>query len=276
MNSTDLGKALRELRQASGKEAKAVARSAAMSPSKLSKIENGHLAPSVIDVERILTALDVPEVVKAQLTEAARVVATEATAWSIYRRTGLHKHQDEIRAIEAQTRLLRVFQPSCIPGLLQSPEYVRAVQQNSELTDDALEKMIGARMRRQEVLYDRRRQFHFLITESVLRWELIRPAMMAAQLDKLVTMSRMPNIVIDVVPQASPKAHLPTCSFVIFDTRLVIAEIPHAEITTSEPKDVDQYVKKFQAFENAADKGDAMRAMVESIRDEFLREQEID
>ncbi|MFE9255580.1 helix-turn-helix domain-containing protein [Streptomyces sp. NPDC006879] len=274
MNSTDLGRALRELRKASGKEAKAVARSAAMSPSKLSKIENGHLAASVIDVERILSALGVPEEVKAQLTEAARVVATEATAWRIYRRTGLHKHQEEIRAIEGQTSLLRVFQPSCIPGLLQSPEYVRAIQQNSDLTEDALEKMIGARMRRQEVLYDRRRNFHFLITESVLRWALVRPPMMAAQLDKVVTMSRMPNIAIGVVPQSGAKHELPTCSFVMFDARLVIVEIPHAEITTSEPRDVDQYLRKFEGFERLALTGDVMRSMVESIRDEFLQEQE--
>ncbi|MFE3605300.1 helix-turn-helix domain-containing protein [Streptomyces goshikiensis] len=274
MNSTDLGRALRELRKASRREAKAVARSAAMSPSKLSKIENGHLAPSVIDAERILSALGVPAEVKAQLTEAARVVATEATAWRIYRRTGLHKHQEEIRAIEAQTSLLRAFQPSCIPGLLQSPEYARAVQRNSELTEDALEKMIGARMRRQEVLYDRQRTFRFLITESVLRWALVRPPMMAAQLDKLVTMSRMPNIVIGVVPQSAPKNDLPTCSFVMFDTRLVIVEIPHAEITTSEPRDVEQYLRKFEGFEDLALTGDAMRCMVEGIRDEFLQEQE--
>ncbi|MFJ9522533.1 helix-turn-helix domain-containing protein [Kitasatospora sp. NPDC101801] len=275
MKSTDLGKALRELRLASGKEAKAVARSAAMSPSKLSKIENGHLAPSVIDVERILTALEVPDEVKAQLIETARVVATEATAWSIHRRAGLHKHQDEIRAIEATTGLLRIFQASCIPGLLQTPEYVRAVQQKSELSDDALEKMIGARMRRQEVLYDSSRRFHFIITESVLRWRLVRPPMMAAQLDRLAAMSRMLNISLGIVPLSAPMPELPTCSFVLFDTRLVIVEIPHAEITTREPKDVEQYVRKFDSFDRVALAGSEGRALIEGIRDEFLREQEI-
>ncbi|MFJ3216996.1 helix-turn-helix domain-containing protein [Kitasatospora sp. NPDC086801] len=274
MRGTDLGKALRELRLASGKEAKAVARGAAMSPSKLSKIENGRLAPSVIDVERILTVLEVPDEAKVRLAEAARAVATEATAWRIYRRAGLHKHQEEIRAIEARTQVLRVFQHSCIPGLLQSPEYVRAVQQHSELTDDALEKMIGARLRRQEILFDPARKFHFLITEPVLRWEIISLPMMAAQLDKLVAMSRLPNIAVGVVPQSAPKPQLPTCSFVMFDARLVIVEIPHAEITTSEPRDVEQYASKFQAFEQVAVVGNEMRRMVEEIRDEFLTEQE--
>ncbi|MFF3001335.1 helix-turn-helix domain-containing protein [Kitasatospora sp. NPDC057940] len=271
MRGTDLGKALRELRLASGKEAKAVARSAAMSPSKLSKIENGRLAPSVIDVERILTALEVPDEAKVRLAAAARAIATEATAWRIYRRAGLHKHQEDIGAIEAKTQVLRVFQHSCVPGLLQSPEYVRAVQQHSELTDDALEKMITARLRRQEILFDPARKFHFLITESVLRWEIVSPPMMAAQLDKIVAMSRMPNITVGVVPRSAPKSHLPTCSFVMFDARLVIVEIPHAEITTSEPRDVEQYASKFQEFEHASVVGNEMRCMVEEIRDEFLR-----
>ncbi|MFF2122833.1 helix-turn-helix domain-containing protein [Kitasatospora sp. NPDC058184] len=271
MKGTDLGKALRELRLAARKEAKAVSRSAAMSPSKLSKIENGRLAPSVIDVERILAALGVPEDTKSHLTEAARAVATEATAWRILRRAGLHKHQEDIRAIEAQTQELRVFQHSCIPGLLQTPEYVRAVQQHSELTDEALEKMISARLRRQEVLFDQARRFHFLITEPVLRWELIPRLMTAAQLDRLVAASRLPNVTIGIVPLPAPKSQLPTCSFAMFDSRLVIVEIPHAEITTSEPKDIEQYVLKFHAFERAAATGGEMRGLVESIRDDFLR-----
>ncbi|MFE7618407.1 helix-turn-helix domain-containing protein [Streptomyces sp. NPDC057496] len=276
VNRADLGKALRELRVASGKQAKVVARSAAMSPSKLSKIENGSLPPSVLDVERVLEALDVPPEIKGELAEAARRVATEATAWRIYRRTGLHKHQGEIQAIEARTTLLRVFQPSCIPGLLQTPEYIRGVQRSSELTDDALEKMIGARLRRQEILHIRARNFRFLIFEPVLRWRLIPEPIMAAQLDKLITMSRMPNIKIGVVPLSAPIPAPPTSSFVLFDSRLAITEIPHAEITTSEIRDIELYEDKFNAFERVALSGDNMRNLVASIRDDFLREQETD
>jgi transcriptional regulator with XRE-family HTH domain len=65
VNRAQLGAALRALRQASGKEAKAVARGALMSPSKLSKIENAKLAPSATDVERILLAIGVSPEIKA-------------------------------------------------------------------------------------------------------------------------------------------------------------------------------------------------------------------
>ncbi|MGW4807397.1 helix-turn-helix domain-containing protein [Kitasatospora sp. NPDC004272] len=274
MNGVDLGRALRELREASGKEAKAVARTALMSPSKLSKILNGKAAPSVTDVERILAALEVPPEVSARLVEAARAAATETTAWRVYRRTGLHRHQEEIRAVESQAESVRVFQASCVPGLLQSPEYVRAILRNSELSDEGLEKMVGARLRRQEALYEEHRSFRFLVTESVLRWRLVRPAMMAVQLDRLVAVSRMSNVSVGVVPLGARVPEPPTCSFVLFDARAAVVEIPHAEVTTREPRDVEQYVRKFRAFEQVALDGDAMRSLVQGIRDEFLRERE--
>ncbi|WP_030662435.1 helix-turn-helix transcriptional regulator [Streptomyces rimosus] len=276
MNAIDIGQALRELREASGKQAKVVARGAAMSPSKLSKIENGVLAPSVIDVERILAALEVSEEAKVRLMEIARQVATEATAWRIYRRSGLHKHQEEIRAIEASTTLLRLFQPSCIPGLLQTPEYVRGILEGWNLTEDALEKMVGARLKRHDVLHHEGRSFHFLITESVLRWEIIGVRSMAMQLDKIISMSRFPNITIGVVPQRGVKPGLPTSAFVLFDTRLATIEVPHAEITTTEIPDIDLYLDKFRNFERVAVTGDDMRDLVSGIRDDFLRQQETD
>ncbi|WEV29717.1 helix-turn-helix transcriptional regulator [Streptomyces sp. 71268] len=269
-----MGRALRDLRAASGKQAKAVARSAVMSPSKLSKIENGVLAPSLIDVERILSALEVSEEVKARLAEVARQAATEATAWRIYRRTGVHKHQNEIRAIEAQTSLMRLFQPACVPGLLQTPEYARAVLGRHGYTDGVLEKMMGARLLRQEVLFEADRTFRFVITESVLRWQLVSPSKMAAQLDKLMSVSRMPNVTLSVVPLAAPMTDLPSSSFVLFDANLVIVEIPHAEVTTSEARDVELYTKKFDGFENVAIGGQEMRALVSRLRDDFLRQQE--
>ncbi|KOG91739.1 helix-turn-helix domain-containing protein [Streptomyces varsoviensis] len=274
MNNINIGRALRELRKASGKQAKAVARSALMSPSKLSKIENEALTPSLMDVERVLTALEVSEETKARLTEAARKAATEATAWRILRRTGLHKHQDEIRAIEAQTAGMRLFQPSCIPGLLQTPEYTRAVLRRHGYTQGALEKMMGARLLRQEALHDTDRTFRFVITESVLRWRIVRPSMLAAQLDKLIAMSRMPNVEIRVLPLSTPMADLPGSSFVLFDSNLVIVEIPHAEITTTEARDIELYARKFDGFENAALVGEGMRAFVAGLRDDFLRQRE--
>lgn len=194
VNRAQLGAALRALRQASGKEAKAVARGALMSPSKLSKIENAKLAPSATDVERILIAIGVSPEIKAEYTEAARTAGTEMTEWRLLKRVGVHKGQQEVKALEAQMSVLRMFQPALIPGLLQTPEYIRAVLQRHHLSEETLNRTIGGRLERQAILHDSTKSLRFIITEPVLRWRLLPPSMMAAQLDRIVFMSRLPHI----------------------------------------------------------------------------------
>ncbi|WP_344024582.1 helix-turn-helix transcriptional regulator [Streptomyces luteireticuli] len=274
MNRAQLGAALRALREASGMEAKAVARSALMSPSKLSKIEHARLSPSATDVERILTAIGVSGAVKTEYMEAARAVATEATAWRLLKRTGVHKGQEAVKALEAQMSVLRLFQPALVPGLLQTPEYIRAVLRRHDLSEDSLARTINGRLERQAVLYDSKKALHFVITEPALRWQIVAPQMMAAQLDRIVSISRLSHVDIRVVPLGARQTDIANHAFVIRDDRLVTVETVHAELVVTDPRDVDLYVKKFTGFGRTALLGDEMRSMVEAIRNEFLREQE--
>ncbi|MFJ3978293.1 helix-turn-helix domain-containing protein [Streptomyces sp. NPDC090021] len=274
MNKAQLGAALRALREASGKEAKAVARSALMSPSKLSKIENANLLPSAADVERILTAIGVSDVIKAEYTEAARAATTEATAWRLLKRAGIHKGQQAAKALEAQMTVLRLFQPALVPGLLQTPEYIRAVLQRHDLSEEALTRTISGRLERQAVLFDSTKKLRFVITEPVLRWRIVPPPMMAAQLDRIVSMSRLAHVDIRVVPLSVPQTDIANHAFVVRDDRMVTVETVHAEIVVTDPRDVEMYVRKFEGFEKAAVSGDEMQSLAEGIRDGFLREQE--
>ena len=276
MNKAELGSALRALRQASGREAKAVARSAAMSNSKLSKIENGSVMPSVLDVEQILTALGVSEEVKAEYMSAARAAATEATAWRLYRRLGYHRKQQQIQEIETRTTRLRLFQPSLVPGLLQTPEYVKTVLGRKQLGEEQLARAVGARLARQGILYEPGRQLDFIVAEQVLRWRIVPPLMMAGQLDKLIAVSRLPTVNLRVVPLSAPQTEFSGHSFSIKDDRMVTVETVHAELIVTDPRDVDLYIQKFAAFERVAVSGHSMRSVIEEIRDEFLREQETD
>ncbi len=255
-------------------EAKAVARSAAMSRSKLSKIENGNTSPSVTDVDCILTALGVSEEVKTEYMVAARAAATEITAWRLIRRLGYNRKQQQVQALESQTHLLRLFQPSLIPGLLQTPEYIRAVFVRRNLTEVQLDRTIGARLARQAVLYDDGKKFRFIITESVLRWRIVAPLVMVGQLDKLISVSRLPNVDIRVVSLAAPQVDFPGHSFSIKDERTVTIETVHAETVVTDPRDIALYVSKFDGFARTAVAGEEMRKLIASIRDGFLREQE--
>jgi transcriptional regulator with XRE-family HTH domain len=270
-----LGSALRALRIASGLTGEVVARRAAMSTAKLSKIENGRALPSVADVDLVLTALDVPGAAKAEFLRTARAAATEATAWRLLRRMGPWKHQQAIRAIESQTTTLRVFQGQLVPGLLQVPEYVSAVfAMVPGQSAQSRAKAVAARMERQAALYERTRTFEFLVCEHVLRWLVCEQPVMAMQLDRIISLSRLPNVSIGVLPLTRRMPDFPMTCFNLYDERLVIAETFHAEITTRDPKDIELYLSIFERFDAVALHGDEMRAFVGSIRDELLTERE--
>lgn len=270
----DLGRALRSLRRASGATAASVARKAAMSAGKLSKIENGRVLPSMKDVDLILTALGLPDRTKADFLDAARAAAVEASAWRELRRMGHWKHQKAIRAIEDQTTTLRLFQGQLIPGLLQTPEYVAAVfSLPPELPHDSRVKTIAARLERQAVLYDRKRSFHFLICEHVLRWMVCEPAVMGVQLDRMISLSRLPNVHIGILPLGRLMPDFPMTCFSAHDNRLVIIETFHSEITTRDPQDVAMYLSTFERFRSVALYGDDMRQVVETVRDGYFQGQ---
>ncbi|MFD4632246.1 helix-turn-helix domain-containing protein [Streptomyces sp. NPDC058284] len=275
MNRSELGAALRALRQASNKEAKVVARGAVMSASKLSKIETGKASATADDVNRILTAIAVSDDVKAEYMDAARAAATEATAWRLIQRAGLHKAQRQLRALEARMTLLRLFQPALVPGLLQTPEYMRAIlSRHDDLTEDTVRQTVSARLERQEVLYDEGKTLRFVITEPVLRWLIVPPMVIVGQLDRLISVSRLPNIDVLLVPLAGPKHDVPNHAFVVRDDSAVTVETVHAEVVVTDPRDVALYVAKFDRFAADALKGNDMRALLTSIRDDLLQQRE--
>ncbi|MEU2950151.1 helix-turn-helix domain-containing protein [Streptomyces xanthochromogenes] len=275
VNRWELGAALRALRDASGKEAKAVARGAVMSASKLSKIETGKLSPSADDVGRILTAIGVSDDVKAAYMDAARAVATEATAWRLIQRAGLHKAQLQLKAIDARTSNLRVFQPALVPGLLQTPEYMRAVlSRHQDLSEATVRETVSARLERQDALYEAHKTLRFVVTEPVLRWLIVPPMVMAGQLDRLISVSRLPHLDLRVVSLAQRQYDIPNHAFVVRDDRVVAVETVHAEVIVTDPRDVALYVAKFDGFASHALAGDEMRDLVTGVRDELLRQRE--
>ncbi|MFE7506431.1 helix-turn-helix domain-containing protein [Promicromonospora sp. NPDC057488] len=275
VNRSELGAALRALRQASGTEAKFVARSSVMSASKLSKIETGKLSPSADDVDRILSSIGVSDAVKAEYMEAARAVATEATAWRLIQRAGLHKAQKQLQAVEADMDLLRVFQPALVPGLLQTPEYMRAIlSRHDDLTEETVRRTMSARLERQEVLYDEDKTLRFVITEPVLRWLIVPTPVMAGQLDRLISLTRLPNIDLRVVPLTGAQRDIPNHAFVVRDDRSVSVETVHAKVVVTDPRDVALYVAKFDGFAEHALYGEALKPFLEGIRDDLVRQRE--
>lgn len=245
-----------------------------MSVSKLSRIETGKISPAAADVERVLTAIGVSEEAKAEYLEQARAEATEATAWRLVQRMGLHRAQEQVRALEARMTRLKVFQPALVPGLLQTPEYIHAILSRHGLTDDVRNRTARSRLARQRVLHDVSKDQQFIITENVLRWRIVSAGRMAEQIDRLISLSRLASVDVAVIPFSVQQSDVANHAFVMRDERTVTVETVHAELVVTDPRDVDEYLAKFERFSAVALHGDAMREMLEELRNELLREPE--
>lgn len=242
-----------------------------MSTAKLSKLENNRVPASVADVERILTALEVPDPARTRFLDLARSACSEQRAWSVYRRLGFHKKQREIAAIEAQATDVRVMQAAMIPGLLQSEDYVRSIfSGDASLSEGERERTIKSRLQRQGVLHDHKKNFYFLLTESALRWTTLPKASMAAQINHIISLSSLSNVAVGIIPLNGVKKDFPISSFCIFDRRLVTIEAFHAEISTRDPRDIDLHIGVFNDFSSHALGYDASREELRSISGEYF------
>lgn len=111
------------------------------------------------------------------------------------------EYMDKWREIEAQAAMLRSYHPLLIPGLLQTPDYARAVMLSSGRRTDDVEKQIEKRMERQEILApENDMMFVAIIDEGALYRPIGGPETMRVQLLKLLSMAEQPNVRINVVP----------------------------------------------------------------------------
>ncbi|MEU5785949.1 helix-turn-helix domain-containing protein [Micromonospora lupini] len=107
--------------------------------------------------------------------------------------------------IEQETTALRSFEPLCVPGLLQTEGYARALLTGGGLfAPDEIEQQVATRLDRQGLLTrDRPPLLTAVIDEHVLRRSVGGPGVMREQIQHLVKLgSALPRVRIQVVPTA--------------------------------------------------------------------------
>lgn len=241
-----------------------------MSQSKVSRIETGRLLPSVVDVEQILAALAVDQATRVDLLALARVANAEYHDVRASVRRGLHHRQREIAALESNTAEFRHFLPALITGLLQVPEYMRAAMSTPvEPASGDVSKALALKLERQEVLHDTSKTFYFLLTESATRWQLCPPSVMAVQLDHLISVSRLPNVHIGVLPLSVQVPDGPYHTFVVYDRRLVTIELFTGRLVLRDPRDIEHYRALFAFFGHRALWSNEARSVLSEQANEY-------
>ncbi len=131
-------------------------------------------------------------------------------------------------ALMERSRHMRDFHTVLVPGMLQTPEYARAVLTAAERQAGAgtsdLEEAVRTRMERQRYLYTDRR-FDFLICEPVLRWGIVPWDAMLVQIDRLRSVIDLPNVRLGLLPVSTPLPVLPLHMFEMRDDLVLVETI---------------------------------------------------
>jgi transcriptional regulator with XRE-family HTH domain len=111
-----------------------------------------------------------------------------------------------VAELEREAFKIHEWELRVVPGLLQTPEYARALMRAVQPRDDdeSREKLVTARVDRQDIFTsDDPPMAWFIVDESVLHRPIGGPHVMREQLENLDKIGMMPNVVIQVMPMTS-------------------------------------------------------------------------
>ncbi len=232
------------------------------------RFEHGKALLPIPKIEAWLDACNVRGEDRRRLLELAETVNSETRPWRDLLAEDGHL-QEFARLQEQDVALVQNFQATIIPGLLQTPEYARRVLTLGRTSDVA--GAVAVRVERQQVLYDAAARFEFVISERALRATLGAADVLAAQLDRVVSLSRLPAVTVVVV--TDDVEALPWHSFILWtgddQGQYVTTELVHGSQEISDPESVGMYAALWESLWSAALFGDDARQVLERIAEDY-------
>ena len=197
-----LGARLRRLRQTAGISRDNAGQAIRSSGSKISRLELGRTGFKQRDVSDLLTLYGVSDddAERAILLGLARQ-ANDAGWWHGYNDV-LPAWFEPYLGLEQAASIIRSYEVAFIPGLLQTPEYARAVIRLMDGVSEAeADQRVALRMQRQQLLHrPNPPRLWVVIDETALRRPIGGRAAMLEQVDHLIQMSRLPTVTVQVMP----------------------------------------------------------------------------
>jgi transcriptional regulator with XRE-family HTH domain len=269
-----LGKHLKDLRERAGMSGTELARAlgSGWQQPKVSRIESGAQLPSVADVEAWARAVGAdPGPLLALRGKASAEYAAYGDRVSAA--GGPAALQDRLGALEASCQLLAEYQPGFIPGLLQTPSYMREMADGEEflaedgITPDTLGQLFAAKVRRGSLLHEGTRRIVHVVGEAALHTRVgrITTSTMRAQLEHLASLAALPGHEFGVIPLTTPTPVAPASGFRLFDTDMVIVETLAGELAVTDPQLVARYVRWLDLLLGAAVTGQDAAARCRQI-----------
>jgi transcriptional regulator with XRE-family HTH domain len=248
---------IREERRITGPE---LAQRLGYSQSGISKIENGHLKPSVEYVRSFCRVLSLPKSEREELIELAYLFLLEYSKWQSATPGTIARFQRIVERRESRARGIRDFQSLLVTGLLQTEEYATALfMLLGEQDEGALAKAVRLRLRRQSVLKEKTKLFKLVLSEQCLRNIIGNKRIMDAQLRRILELVQThDNLHVKILPIDTRVGGVAINSFTLFDEKLVTVETVSMELSLWSDTEVAQYMSLFQALDQASLGGEEM------------------
>lgn len=197
-----LGGKLRRLREASRVTREAAGYVIRGSSSKISRMELGRVSFKERDVADLLTLYGVTD---EQEREAFLALVRQANAPGWWHEYGdvLPGWFETYVGLEQAASVIRVYEPTLVPGLLQTEDYTRAVMQLRHVQACAsdVERRVALRMARQDLLTQPGApDLWVALDEAAVCRPVGSSAVRRVQLQHLIKMAQRPNITLQLVP----------------------------------------------------------------------------
>ncbi|MGQ4268822.1 helix-turn-helix domain-containing protein [Nocardiopsis changdeensis] len=249
---------LKRARSESGLTTTQVVKSLKWAAGKLSQIENAET--QTVKPDDLDKLMDLYQVTSSDKREALHALAKDAKVrgwWSKYREVfGPQSLPD----FESEASTIRTFESSVIPGLLQTPQYAKAVFEGGRYTSsEEVERRAQARMERREILIRfNPTKLRVVLDEAALRRVIGSHEIMAEQMHHMLHMAKLPNVDLQVLPFAAGAHNALIAPFSILefpeplDLPIVFIETATGGLFLEEADEVDQHSVTFSDAQGSA------------------------
>jgi transcriptional regulator with XRE-family HTH domain len=256
-----LGAEVRALRAEAGLTADQLGKRIGRSRADISRLENGH----VVDQADVISILDVLGVGGDRWTQVVTIAreAGEKGWWESHKAMG--ERQAVYANLEAGAASIREYQQTFIPGLLQTPEFVRArtaAAATLEPMAGTVDGVLAGRAGRQRMLRRPGGPTYEVIVDEVAVYRLTAsPELVKKQLYHLAAVvNGDPKVTLRILPVRAVVEDftVPRCTFSIYtypdprDPDVVAIDTVTSDLILTEPDQVAPYEKLYQRLRDAA------------------------
>ncbi|MGW3243891.1 helix-turn-helix domain-containing protein [Streptomyces sp. NPDC001070] len=270
-----LGKRLQELRRGAGVSLEDAAKALRVTSLTIRRLEKAEVGLKILYVEKLLETYGVerPEIDEF-IAMAER--ANEPGWWHAYRDV-LPGWFTAYVSLESGAKTLRTYEPHYVTGLLQTHGYARAVLRAGFPNDveEDLERRVALRLRRQVLLEGPDAPTLWVVMEeAVLHRAVGGPEVMREQIDRLLEVSELEHVSLDIVP-FSAGAHVGACApFTYFRFEepelpdVVYSEILSASMYLDQRSDVAAHLEAHNRMSLLTSSADS-RGLLNRMRKEY-------